>query len=288
MSRNNYPYNNDSNGPTVIGDVAAALAAGGALGEPRTAIQLPDPAGGEPGVYTVVPKDYEVKDLETFLPRPLRIKQDVTIQDAESFINYAKEFMTGATLIFFDVQQETFVAAFEYHEISKPSWNEHTASFKPRRSVEFETWLATNRKQMTQVDFARFLEENLPDIVEPPAAELLQVALTFEAKKSVEFSSGVRLANGQIQFQYDEVVRGTAQKGTIEIPEKFVLGIPIHVNGPAYRIDVRLRWRLQEGKVVFWYELVRPHRLIEHALKEISQKIATDTGLPIIAGSMDE
>ena len=137
---------------------------------------------------------------------------------------------------------------------------------------------------MTQVDFARFLEENMPDVVEPNSAELLQVALTFEAKKSVEFSSGVRLNNGQIQFQYDEVVRGTAQKGTIEIPEQFVLGIPIHVNGPAYRIPVRLRWRLQEGKVVFWYEIVRPHRFIEDALKEIRERVATETALPILAG----
>ena len=287
MARNQYPYNDD-NGPTVIGDVAAALAAGGALGEPRVALDAPDPAGGQPGVYTVVPKDYKVEDLESFLPRPLRIKQGVTIQDADSFINYAKEFMTGATLIFFDVTNEAFVAAFEYHEISKPSWNEHTASFKPRRSVEFETWMGSNRKQMTQVEFARFLEDTQPDIVEPPAAELLQVALTFEATTKAEFSSGVRLNNGQIQFTFNQEVRGTAQKGTIEVPSEFVLGIPIHVNGPAYRMAVRLRWRLNEGKVVFWYEIVRPHRLIEHALKEISQKIATDTGMPILAGSMDE
>ena len=277
-------YPNDNNAPAEIGDVQSAIAAGAALGEPRSV-----PADcSSAGVFTVVPKDYKIEDLESYLSRPLRIEQDVTLYDTDSFIAYAKEFMTGATIIFFDVQAEVFKAAFEYHEIDKPSWNQHIASFKPRRSVEFETWMAANRKQMTQVDFARFLEENLPDIVEPPAAELLQVALTFEAKKSVEFSSGVRLANGQIQFQYDEVVRGTAQKGTIEIPEKFVLGVPIHVNGPAYRIEVRLRWRLQEGKVVFWYEVVRPHRYIEHALKEISQRIATETALPLLAGAIDE
>ena len=166
-----------------------------------------------------------------------------------------------------------------------PGWCEHTATFKARRSVEFTTWMNTNRKQMTQVDFARFLEENMPDIVEPTSAELLQVALTFEAKKSVEFSSGVRLANGQIQFQYDEVVRGTAQKGRFEVPEQFTIGVPIHVNGPAYRIPVRLRWRLQEGKVVFWYEIVRPHRFIEDALKEIRERVANETAIPILAGA---
>ena len=63
-----------------------------------------------------------------------------------------------------------------------------------------------------------------------------------------------------------------------------MLGIPIHVNGPAYRIPVRLRWRLQEGKVVFWYEIVRPHRYIEDALKEIRQRIEQETSIGVFAG----
>ncbi len=64
----------------------------------------------------------------------------------------------------------------------------------------------------------------------------------------------------------------------------FTLGIPIHVNGPAYRIPVRLRWRLQEGKVAFWYEIVRPHRFIEDALREVRQQIAESVNPPILAG----
>jgi uncharacterized protein YfdQ (DUF2303 family) len=280
-----YRYN-QQNSPVPLGDVEAAVSMGAALGTPRAPIAI-DPEGPL-GVYTVVPKDYKITSLEQFLPRPLRITQAVMLYDTDSFIGYLKEFMTGATIIFFDAEGEQFVAAFDYHEIGKPSWCAHSATYKPRRSVEFTTWMDGNRKQMTQVDFARFLEENLPDIAEPNSADLLQVALTFEAKKSVEFSSGVRLNNGQIQFQYDEVVRGTAQKGTIEIPEKFVLGIPIHLNGPAYRIDVRLRWRLTDGKVVFWYEVVRPHRFIEHALKEIRERIASDTAIPILAGSTEK
>jgi uncharacterized protein YfdQ (DUF2303 family) len=210
------------------------------------------------------------------------------LDDTDSFIAYINGFKNDATRVFFDTDEEQFVGIIDYHTTTLPAWGQHVASYKPRRSVEFTTWMDSNRKQMTQVDFARFLEENMPDVVEPNSAELLQVALTFEAKKSVEFSSGVRLNNGQIQFQYDEVVRGTAQKGTIEIPEKFVLGIPIHVNGPAYRIDVRLRWRLQEGKVVFWYEVVRPHRYIEHALKEIRERVAKETAVALLAGSVGE
>jgi len=272
------PYNSE---PESIGDVQAAIAAGVALGDPRSPVAEPGA-----GVFTVVPKGYSIESLEDYLPRPLRIVQNILLHDADSFIAYVNEYgRQGVSHVFFNVEGEEFLAILDYHEKKDtPGWCDHVATFKTRRSVEFQTWMNQNRKQMTQVDFARFLEENLPDIVEPASADLLEVALTFEAKKSVEFSSGVRLANGQIQFQYDEVVRGAAQKGSIEIPEQFVLGISIHVGGPAYRIPVRLRWRLQEGKVVFWYEVVRPHRFIEDALKEIRERVAKETALPILAG----
>jgi uncharacterized protein YfdQ (DUF2303 family) len=227
--------------PQRIGSIQAAIAAGAALGDPRSPV-----VDEKAGVFAVVPKEYKVEDLGRFLPRPLRIEESVILHDTDSFIAYMNAFkLPGISRTFFNTVEEEFVGVLDYHEVETPGWCDHTATFKPRRSVEFETWMGANRKQMTQVDFARFLEENMPDVVEPNSAELLQVALTFEAKKSVEFSSGVRLNNGQIQFQYDEVVRGTAQKGTIEIPEQFVLGIAIHVNGPAYRIPVRLR--AQEG-----------------------------------------
>jgi uncharacterized protein YfdQ (DUF2303 family) len=277
------PYGNNQADPLTIGDTQAAIAAGAALGDPRSPC-----VDEKAGVFSVVPKDYHVVDLEKYLPRPLRIKESVHLDDTDSFIAYVNSFKLPVSQIFFNTQEEEFVGVLDYHEVETAGWCGHTATYKPRRSVEFETWMGANRKQMTQVDFARFLEENMPDVVEPNSAELLQVALTFEAKKSVEFSSGVRLNNGQIQFQYDEVVRGAAQKGTIEIPEKFVIGVPIHVNGPAYRIDVRLRWRLQEGKVVFWYEIVRPHRYIEDALKEIRERVGVETTMGILSGSLGE
>jgi len=278
--------NTDTHEPARKGDVESALAAGAAIGGAQS--PFAERAAEGTASYTVVPKGYELKSLEEFLPRPLRIRQEVALQDTDSFIAYVNEFkLVGATQIFFNSEAEEFTAALDYHDNSdEASWCGHKADFKPRRSVEFTTWMGSNRKGMAQVDFARFLEENMPDIVEPSSADLLQVALTFEAKKSVEFSSGVRLANGQIQLQYDETIRGTAQKGTIEVPETFVLGVSIHVNGPAYRIPVRLRWRLQEGKVTFWYEIVRPTRFIDDALREILLRVATDTGIVVLAGAL--
>jgi hypothetical protein len=49
---------------------------------------------------------------------------------------------------------------------------------------------------------------------------------------------------------------------------------------------VRLRWRLQEGKVSFWYEIVRPTRYIDDALREILLRVASDTGIVVLAGAL--
>lgn len=268
--------------PNPVGDFQSALAAGVALGDAHSIPDTPIPGG----IYTVVPKDYRIESLETYLPRPLRVRQKVELHDTESFIGYVIEFEKGgASRLFFDCEQETFVAILDYHDVAAANWCGHVATFKPRRSVEFQTWLGKNKNQMGQVDFARFLEDNLPDVVEPEGATLLEIALTLEAKKEVSFASGVRLQTGQIQFTYDEEIRGTAKKGMIEIPDSFVLGIPIHENGPAYKIPVRLRWRLHEGKVVFWYEIARPHRFVSDALKEIRERVEGQTDLAVFSGA---
>ena len=293
-------YRNNENPPATKCDNEVALAAGAAIGKAHAPFAEQTEEGT--ASYAVVPKGYELKSLEEFLPRPLRVREEVALQDADSFIVYVNDFKTTpASRIFFNSPEETFVAVLDYHDGDVASWCSHLATFKPRRTEEFNTWVGSNRKGMSQVDFARFLEENLPDIAEPNSAEFLQMALTFEAKKSVEFSSGVRLANGTIQFQYDEVVRGTAQKGTMEVPETFVLGIAIFdgrvpsdregeppKKGPYYKLPVRLRWRLDQGKVTFWYEIVRLSRALEVALDGIKQRVANETGITVLAGKRSE
>lgn len=281
-------YRNE-NPPVHMSDAEVALAAGAAIGKPQAPLWQQAEAGN--ASYAVIPKGYELKSLEEFLACPLRVREEVALQDTDSFVAYVNAFkVPETTRILFDIDTERFAAVLDYHEaadgdVLHPSWCDHVATFMPRKSEEWKAWIASNRKEMAQVQFARFIEDNMPDVKEPNSAEFLQIALTFEAKKSVEFSSGVRLASGQIQFQYDEIVRGAAQKGTMEVPEHFVLGIPIHTNGPAYRIPVRLHWRLDGSKLLFWYEVVRPHKYLEDALSAIQQRVTTDTGISVLAGS---
>lgn len=268
---------------TFTGEVQSAIDAGMLLGEPKS------PASR--GAYAVLPKDCTIRSLEEFAASPSRVRQSVELFDADSFIAYILEFAyITRTRVFFDAESESFTAILDYHESTEdgtgePGWCQHRAVFRCRRTPEFAAWMAKNKSAMSQIDFARFVEENLPDIVEPPGAQLLEVARTLEAKKEVTFSSGVRLDNGQVQFTYEEILRGSAARNTLEIPEQFVLGIAIHEGGPAYRIPVRLRYRIHEQKLVFWYEIVRPHRFLQDALGEIRQRVTSETTYPILSGA---
>ena len=49
--------------------------------------------------------------------------------------------------------------------------------------------------------------------------------------------------------------------------DRFALAIPVFWGRPRYPLAARLRYRIAEGKVRFWYELIRPDRVHEEAAK---------------------
>lgn len=136
---------------------------------------------------------------------------------------------------------------------------------------------------MSQEQFAHFIEQNLVDIVEPNSAEMLEISRELVAKKSANFSSSIRLSNGEHQFSYDEEIKGTTKSGNLSIPETFKIGIPVFLNGEAYSIEARLRYRInKEHQLEMWYELIRPHDIYEDAFNTIFANIEKQTGFEII------
>ena len=56
-------------------------------------------------------------------------------------------------------------------------------------------------------------------------------------------------------------------------------------NGDKWRVDVRLRFRINDGQLRIWFELVRPHKVVEVAVKEQREAIAKGTELQVLNGS---
>lgn len=257
-------------------DTAAALIAGMMLGRSFD-------VNGTPMV--MVPQGAELKELRQFAQTPQRIEQVVQIDTADSFIEYYNTFAGDQSMIFCDLRAARFVAVFDYHGVgNNPGWCKHVAVYTCPRTVEWGHWQARNGRAQNQTEFALFVEEHLPEIVDPPGATMLEIAKTLHAVKGVKFRKGVRLDNGQNQLLYEETVEGSAgEKGEFTIPDVFKIGLRLFEGGTGYEIEARLRYRLNGADLSLWYDLVRPHKIHEDAvlgvLEEIRENMGSQGGL---------
>lgn len=253
--------------------------------------------------YAVVPESYSIESLESYLPAPARKKGERRFNDTASFIAYVID-QAGAMDVGDEdppapTAQETitklygcynpphFLAVFNDHANHEggAGWQDHTALYACPLSIEWKTWTGMNKQQMTQEKFAQFIEDNAPDCVSPDAATMIEIARTLEAKKKVNFASGIRLSNGESELTYEESIEGTAGKGKFKLPETFAIGISVLEGGTRYQVHARLRYRIgEQGKLAIWYDLDRPHKVLEDAVKDVWTTIQTQVGRPIYNG----
>lgn len=254
-----------------------ALDTGAAVSEPKKL------DGAIP--YAVIPDGYKITTLETQLQYPLRVKQQVSVFDASSFIKYFTDYCNEDSRVFVDAQKPQILGVIDYHHVlGAPEWTGHRVSYCFRHTKEWETWMSQNRKELSQVEFARFIEDNLPDIIRPSSATMLEVSSSLEAKKNVNFSQAIRLSNGEIQFLYEEEIKGTAAKGAIDIPESFDLSIAPYEGSEQYKVTARFRYKFGQDGLKVRYELVRPHTILEDAVNSVILKIQGGINNPITFG----
>jgi uncharacterized protein YfdQ (DUF2303 family) len=260
---------------TTGGGVQAAIDAGMALADVRDVEGTP---------VVVLPRGASVQDLSHYLPEPTRKVASVTLHDVASFVGFVLDQKTDETRLYGQYTPPSFRAVFNDHGAAA-GWRDYVASYACPLSVEWTTWKSKSGAQMNQEQFAQFIEDNLPDVAIPTAAEMLEISRSLEAKKKVNFASGIRLSNGQNELTYEEEITGTAQKGKLKVPEEFTIGIPVLEGGEKYAVVCRLRYRIGDGgKLAMWYELVRPHKILEDAVHAVWVRIQNETALTIFNG----
>ena len=249
-------------------------------------------SGSQP--YLILKEDQKVEDLERLLPHPVRKRNTVSIDRADSFIRYVKAHqITGATAIYQgstsagDLQFKAIIDDHETGDKGQANWQQHKVYFTPKLSREWCIWNKSNECDISQEQFAQFIERNMPDIADPAGSTLLEIVRTLESKKNVNFRSGIRLDNGDFSIQYEETSTAKAgEKGTLDIPQTIILSIPVYEGGAPYAIEARFRYRINEGRLRMWYELVRIQDIRDHADKSISEEITGGlTGIPLYHGS---
>lgn len=257
----------------------------------------PDDSNEYAGRHLLLPPGWkhEVIDDARFMSSPRRAQAKAVAEDVDSFLAYVSRHGTqSGTTVWCKTDTEQghlrFTAILNDHDPLDGSagWRDHICTYEPMMSVEWRRWKGQDRKSFNQVEFASFVEDNLADIASvegmPTGSQMLEMALSMEATQDVRFKSAIRLSNGgvQLQFVQDDDAQTLAR---MQLFERFAIGIPVFWNAQAYRMNARLRYRVRDGKVSFWFELERPDQTFEAAAKTLIESVRQQAGVPFFFGA---
>ncbi len=233
------------------------------------------------------------RDDEKLEMTPRRKKAKVRTYEVQSFIDYIGRHGTPShTTVWCETDYAASRVAFtsilnDHGGDEDPHWRDHTCAYTPEFSQEWRNWTKHDRKQFSQAEFAAFMEENLKDIASadglPTGAQMLEMALSFEANQDMRFKSAIRLQNGGVQMSFvqDDDDQTLAK---MQMFDRFALGLQVFWCGDAYQVDARLRYRVREGKLTFWFELIRPDKVLESATQTLIDEIREKSECPFFFG----
>jgi uncharacterized protein YfdQ (DUF2303 family) len=219
---------------------------------------------------------------------PGRKRGTVTVRDVASFAHYFERHADADTEAYADLDNATFTAILDAHKTDAARWEQHRLVLALQTTLPWRTWLANDRRWLSQQEFAEFLEDNCRDLAPDgpvSAADLLEVAQCFQAHTKVNFAKGTRLATGQTQLTYVEDVTASAgQRGEIVIPSEFALAIVPYEDCAARLLSARFRYRLADGELRLGYFLNDPARVAREACEEIAGKVAAACEVTVMQG----
>lgn len=244
--------------------------------------------------FIVVPDGHSVKSLAEYkynehAAAPERIKGTVSVVDSVSFIEYHKLFSDPNTRIFADESGLSILAVLDYHgangaEVGGARWGSHRLNLALTLSPEWDLWTKQNGQKMEQMAFAEFLEQNSRDIIEPAAASVIDTARELEGKTEANFGASSRTQSGAYAITYTETTTAKAGNNKVEVPDKFKIRVPIFFGGDKVEVEALLRYRVDGGKVKFFFTLVRQKEAVHTAFLGERGKIAGGTSAVIING----
>lgn len=257
------------------------------------AAAVPRPLGDDGRYAVVIPAGgrLEVIDLELEKGEetPRRKHERVQFYTAGSLGHYVSKHDVGdgSAVMFADADKATVVAILNAPTEDAAGWSDHRATLKLRVTPEWARWAKYDGSMLGQVEFAELIEQGIPEIAAPPAAELLELAQTFEAAQSAEFRSATRLDSGERVFAFSETIDARAGRdGQLTIPAEFHLALAPFVGSSPRAVVARLRYRLRDGKLTLGYFLDRPDRVLEAAFEEVLEVLESSTaGVLILDGN---
>ena len=250
-----------------------------------------------------------IVSLERFASRPLRPEIHIALHTARDLHAYViAQTVRNSTdngalcpnpdqpVIFADRDTMTIKAFLDYHHAGNDArWLNHTAKVAFKNSHQFDRWKKVNGQQMTQEQFALFLDEVINDITAPSGAEVLSFAENLEATSTQVFKAAVKLASGETNYTFTDARDGDISTAIID---RFTIGIPIWQGGEKVAIEARLFHRIVDNKdkdgapngtksLRFWFTLRHLDEIIDTLFAEevYFLRTAFENVAPIYSGT---
>lgn len=191
------------------------------------------------GSYT--PQDL-TRQIEAAQPNPNRKIGDNIVVDVLSFAAYLAKHGVPESELWGSRDAGRIRAVINAHEDASTGegadtngvagWGDHTVTLQLRHSDDWNDWAKSNGQWLSQVDFAEFVEDHLPNFGSPTGAEALELAQSFRATQKVEFGA-TKHAGGATTLSYVESTdaKASTKKGEIAFPDKVTLGIHVYDQG---------------------------------------------------------
>lgn len=243
--------------------------------------------------------------IEEYRDRPARKSGIAKVFTLDSFVDLTNRHKTADSVIFADTnwRQPSLTTVVDYHTKDATGLadnGKHRIHYEFPLSEEWDAWMRLDGQQMDQKAFAEWIEEHLPELAAPTAAEVEELEKTFNMtvaspNKMVMLSRGLQvnvesrvktsttLQSGEGELLFEEEHRDAAGN-KLSVPGLFVLAIPPFFMGQPVRMPVRLRYRVIAGQVKWTFKIFRPDVYITTQIEEDLAKAAQATDLPHFRG----
>lgn len=209
-----------------------------------------------------------------------------TVRDAASFLTYYTKHHDENTEVYSDVEQLSVTAVLDAHQTNSPRFGTHRLVLGLRRTKAWAEWLNLDGQLVDQDRFANFLEDHLPNLVDPDAATMLEIAQSIKATTKAQFQSSSRLQSGERKFVFTEDTTTSAgARGDLAIPETFKIAVPPFEGADAYSMTARFKYRLNGSTLTLGFKLEQPEERAKAAFADILGAISEGINTPILNGS---
>lgn len=235
-------------------------------------------------------KDFAIESLDRFRLTPRRVKEVVQVGDLESLVAYVLRYIDKHQTVGFAFNNMLGVI-LDYHtpnavvadggavsaSATAAAWGDHRAVYVFEETPEWTEWLENDGKRIGQIELGEFIEDHVQQIVEPTPASLLKIVEQFTETRTATFVSGVQVQSGAVKLQFME----DARQGEFTIPPAIKLALKPFKYGPSYEVTAKMRYRIQEGRLVIWYDLMHTDKVLDDAVEDFIKQFRAAAAIPV-------